>query len=57
MMEDLSEAAELFPVRVWNDVNEVRSPAAFTYITGLEDTDGYVRTPCVRIRGNEWMDF
>ena len=48
--EDLSNDTELFPVRVWNDVNDEPAPDHFTYITGLEDADpDYVRTPCVSL--------
>ncbi|OQV16247.1 putative Histone-lysine N-methyltransferase, H3 lysine-9 specific SUVH5 [Hypsibius exemplaris] len=44
---DLSGGLELFPVRLWNDLNDTPLPP-FEYISRLEDADKtYVRTPCV----------
>ncbi|GAV03506.1 hypothetical protein RvY_13915-2 [Ramazzottius varieornatus] len=43
---DISEGKELFPVRVWNDVNDQKLPK-FKYVCGLIDEAEYQRKPCV----------
>lgn len=51
LMDDLSDGQELFPVRVYNDVNRL-AIKPFKYTKNIIDMEGYVRTPCVSALSN-----